>query len=87
MDTLARHGAHIDAAYRVATALHDDEEDLIHKATGWLLREAGQTDRRRLETYLLRHGPRLPRTALRYAIERFPAERRRAILLRTRSLP
>jgi 3-methyladenine DNA glycosylase AlkD len=80
---LARRGEHLDAAYRIATALFSDEEDLIHKATGWLLREAGKTDRRRLETYLLAHGHRLPRTALRYAIEHFPAARRGAILART----
>ncbi len=81
---LARRGEQRDAAYRIATALLSDEEDLIHKATGWLLREAGKTDRRRLETYLLAHGHRLPRTTLRYAIEHFAAARRGAILARTK---
>jgi 3-methyladenine DNA glycosylase AlkD len=80
---LARRGEHLDAAYRIATTLLSSQEDLIHKATGWLLREAGKTDRRRLESYLLADGRRAPRTALRYAIEHFPAERRRAILVRT----
>lgn len=81
---LARRGERLDAAYRIATTLLRDKEDLIHKATGWLLREAGKTDRRRLETYLRAHGRRLPRTALRYAIEHFPAARRWAILGRTK---
>jgi 3-methyladenine DNA glycosylase AlkD len=80
----ARHGHHLDAAYRVAEALLGDGEDLIHKATGWLLREAGRTDPRRLERYLIACGSRIPRTALRYAIERFPPEKRMAILSATR---
>ena len=81
---LARKGEHLDAAYRAAGALLGDREDLIHKATGWLLREAGKTDAKRLEVFLLQHGPEVPRTALRYAIERFPRRRRRAILSATR---
>jgi 3-methyladenine DNA glycosylase AlkD len=73
-----------DAAYDVASGLLDEEEDLVHKAVGWLLREAGKVDRDRLETYLLAQGPRLPRTTLRYAIERFPAEDRKRLLAATR---
>ncbi len=79
-----RRGERLAAAYRIATALLPDPEDLIHEGTGWLLREAGKTDRQRLETDLLAHGRRLPRTALRYAIEHFPAARGRAILARTK---
>ena len=82
---LARHGFQLDAAYRVATALLADREDLVRKATGWLLRDAGKTDPARLEAYLLSRGPRVSRTALRYAIERFPPARRRRILARTRA--
>jgi len=73
-----------DAAYEVATELLDDKEDLIHKAVGWLLREAGKVDRDRLEAYLLDKGPRLPRTTLRYAIEKFPKEDRKRLLEATR---
>lgn len=80
-----RKGRQLDAAYRVAEALFDDREDLIHKATGWLLREAGKKDARRLEKFLLEHGPRIPRTAVRYAIERFPEAKRKKILTRTRA--
>lgn len=79
----ARHGLALDIAYRTAFTLRNDDEDLIHKATGWLLREAGKTDPARLEKWLRRHGHTLPRTSLRYAIERFPAAKRRALLTRT----
>jgi 3-methyladenine DNA glycosylase AlkD len=81
---LARHGKYLDEAYRVVESLLGDPEDLMHKATGWLLREAGKTDAVRLERFLLRHGVAVPRTTLRYAIERFPAAQRHRILAATR---
>ncbi|MBZ5594310.1 MAG: DNA alkylation repair protein [Acidobacteriia bacterium] len=77
-------GKHQDRAYRIVTALLPDAHDLIHKACGWLLREAGKADARRLEQYLLQHGPSVPRTTVRYAIERFPEAKRRKLLERTR---
>jgi 3-methyladenine DNA glycosylase AlkD len=82
--SLAHHGEHLDAVYGVAQALLADSEDLIHKACGWLLREAGTTDMPRLERFLLRHGPRIHRTTLRYAIERMAPGRRRHMLAATR---
>jgi 3-methyladenine DNA glycosylase AlkD len=84
---LARRGQALPEAYAVAEALFDDRHDLIHKATGWLLREAGKTDPRRLEAFLRRHGPAIPRTTLRYAIERFPPSERRQLLEDTRPGP
>ncbi|MEW6363984.1 MAG: DNA alkylation repair protein [Acidobacteriota bacterium] len=82
---LARHGRFLDAAYDVAERLFATDDDLIQKAMGWLLREAGKTDMERLERFLLTEGPRLPRTTLRYAIERFPDAKRRHLLAATRA--
>ena len=80
-----RRGQLVGEAYAMAERHFDSGDDLIHKATGWLLREAGKRDMGTLEKFLLRHGPRIPRTALRYAIERFAPARRRQLLIRTRS--
>ena len=80
----ARRGLSLDVSYDVASRLHADSHDLIQKAVGWLLREAGKTDPVRLERYLRRHGPDIPRTTVRYAIERFPVARRRNLLAQTR---
>jgi 3-methyladenine DNA glycosylase AlkD len=66
--------------FRVARLLLADNHDLIHKAVGWLLREAGRVSRPQLVEFIKQNYDRIPRTALRYAIEHFPAERRRMIL-------
>ena len=81
---MARRGERLPFVYSIALRLLGDDEDLVQKPCGWLLREAGKTDPRRLESFLRRHGPRIPRTTLRYAIERFPAGKRRALLASTR---
>lgn len=65
---------------RIAERLLGDREGLIHKAAGWMLREVGKRHQPTLEGFLRQHIRTMPRTMLRYAIERFPAERRTAIL-------
>ena len=80
-----RRGIGLKSAYEVARRLHGDREDLLHKAVGWMLREAGKVDAARLEGYLRANGPRMPRTTVRYAIERFPPAKRRKLLRVTRS--
>ena len=77
---LVRKGGSVDLVYEIARRLHPDENDLIHKAVGWALREAGKVDAVRLERYLRANVKIIPRTTFRYAIERFSAVQRKQLL-------
>ena len=77
--TFIRHGQ-LDDTFAIADILLHHPHDLIHKAVGWLLREAGKRDKPRLEAFLQPRFRTMPRTMLRYAIEKFPEDERQQYL-------
>lgn len=79
--TLIRQGQ-LDDTYELATLLMSHPHDLMQKATGWMLREAGKRDSRRLFAFVDANRLVMPRTMLRYAIEKFPPEERKYLMRR-----
>ncbi len=79
--TFIRHGQ-LDDTFAIADILLHHPHDLIHKAVGWLLREAGKRDKAALVAFLEPRYPSMPRTMLRYAIEKFPDPERSHYLAR-----
>ena len=77
--TFVRHGQ-LDDTFAISDILLHHRHDLIHKAVGWLLREAGKKDKDALVAYLAPRYRTMPRTMLRYAIEKFPEEERKQYL-------
>ncbi len=70
----------LDWTYKIAKLLLNDTHDLIHKASGWMLREAGKKDVQRLRSFLDKNCTKMPRTMLRYSIEKFEEDIRKDYL-------
>ena len=70
----------VEDTFKIAEMLLDDEHDLIHKATGWMLRAAGDVDRQKLIDFLDQYAASMPRTTLRYATEHFDKKQREEYL-------
>ncbi len=70
----------LETTFTLSKKLLNDEHDLIHKATGWMLREAGKKDKERLKNFINSHKKKMPRTTLRYAIEKFSEEERKKMM-------
>jgi len=73
----ARHGKFLPDIFEIADSLLSDKDDLVQKGYGWMLKEAGKAHQQEVFDYVMRHKKIMPRTALRYAIEKMPADLKR----------
>ncbi|KQC04287.1 MAG: DNA alkylation repair protein [Methanoculleus sp. SDB] len=78
----ARRGKFLGEIFGIADILLKDPEDLVRKGYGWMLKEAGKSHRDEVFAYVMRHRHEMPRTALRYAIEKMPEEMRKQAMER-----
>lgn len=74
-----------DLAFTFAKLYFTEKEDLMHKAAGWMLREAGKKNIKALKKFLNLYSSKMPRTMLRYSIEKFPEAERKKILIRSKT--
>lgn len=72
----ARKGAFLDKILEIASLLLEDSDDLVRKGYGWMLKEASRTHQDEVFAFVMQHKASMPRTALRYAIEKMPPERK-----------
>ena len=75
-----KRGPNLQVTFDLAEKLFAHQHDLIHKAVGWLLRECGKVDEAYLVKFLRNHKEEMPRTSLRYAIERLDAETKQELM-------
>lgn len=77
----ARKGTFLAEILQICRLLLEDKEDMVQKGYGWLLKEASKNKQQEIFTFVMRHKGKMPRTALRYAVEKMPAELRTAAML------
>lgn len=76
----ARNGKYLDSIFEIADILHSDTDDMVQKAYGWMLKAASQAHQNEVFRYVNAKKSTMPRTALRYAIEKMPAELKKAAM-------
>jgi 3-methyladenine DNA glycosylase AlkD len=77
----AKHGKYLDDVLEIADLLLTDNDDMVRKGYGWLLKEASRNHQKEVFDYVMRNRKSMPRTALRYAIELMPKELKAAAMM------
>ncbi len=78
----ARKGKFLDCIFNIADALLTDKDDLVQKGYGWMLKAASQAHQKEVYNYVIKNKKKMPRTALRYAIEKLPVEMRKEAMIK-----